>query len=695
MVHFATFAVETPNTQPFIVQVGNEPKIDGVLDDPTWSKASPISEFHQFRPNDHGVPSQKTEAQLARDHEFIYVAFRVYDTEVEKMVAKGLIQGQDFFSDERVAIMLDTFKDRRNSYFFQVNPNGIRRDALLGNDYFIDEWDTIWYAASKVHDWGWTVEVAIPLKSIAFDPDQTTWGLNLTRVSPRRGEEVAWSSLDRNTNPSAFGYIENMRDFTQGHGIQLNPSISINHFDDQDNGSDTKLEPSLTAFYNVTPNLTAGLTINTDFSGTEVDERQINLGRFSLFFPEKRDFFLRDASIFEFGGLDSNARPFFSRRIGLPDEGTPLDLQTGLKLTGRAGDWNIGALAIQQDVIDPEFDDELFVGRITRNVGKESEVGIINTVGDPNSDSDNSLVGVDYTYRNSQFLGDQRLRTNIWYQESNTDGFNDQQRAFGAQINYPNYKYSGFLDVRRIEENFNPALGFVNRTGVNQVDGQFRYRHRLENNYWQWLRGRVQYFRSERIDGGIQSENITLNLFEGFSKENDFFTLFAFQQTEGLTESFTLPGDILVPAGIYKSNRYGVFLETGQQRVWSGEFEIVNGDFFGGRRLLIGSELEWKPSKHFLANVTYEQNDVKLSTGEFTSRLYSARMNVAFNNKWAWLNLIQGDNVSDTISINSRIRYQPRADREFFLVFNQTRDSESDKKLDTAIILKAAFNFQL
>jgi len=136
-------------------------------------------------------------------------------------------------------------------------------------------------------------------------------------------------------------------------------------------------------------------------------------------------------------------------------------------------------------------------------------------------------------------------------------------------------------------------------------------------------------------------------------------------------------------------------METGGQRTWSGEFEIVNGDFFGGRRLFIGSELEWKPSKHFLANVSYEQNDVKLPKGEFTSRLYSGRINVALNSKWAWLNLIQGDNVSDTLSINSRIRYQPRADREFFLVFNQTRDTESDETLDTSIVLKASFNFQL
>jgi hypothetical protein len=653
-----------------------------------------ISDFHLTRPNDHGAPTEKTEIQIAINKDFIYVAFRAYDTDI-KISAKGLIQGQGIFSDDRLAITLDTFNDRRNSYFFQVNANNVRREALMGNDYFIDEWNAVWYANSQIHDWGWTAEMALPLKSIAFDPDSSTWGVNFTRVSPRRGEDMAWSSIDRNTNPSTFGYINDMTGFTQGRGIQVSPSISVGYTDQLESRSDTQIEPSITAFYNVTPNLSAGLTLNTDFSGTEADERQVNLSRFSLFFPEKRDFFLRDASIFEFGNLEDNARPFFSRRIGLSGDGNPLDLEAGVKLTRRVGEWSIGALAIQQELADPTADELLFVGRVTRNVLKDSQVGFIGTVGDPNSDSNNSLFGADYSYQNSQVFGDQQLRANVWYQETSTDGFNDDQRAFGAQINYPNYKYSGYLDVRRIEGNFNPALGFVNLTGVDQIEGQIRYRHRLENSYLQWLRSRIQYFRSDHIDGGIQSESVTLNVIEGYSEGNDFFTFFVIQQTEGVNDSFNLPGDVLVPKCFYKSDRYGVFFDTGQHRTWSGNFEIANGDFFGGERLFMEAELEWKPTKHFSANVSYQQNNVELPSGEFVSKLYGARMNLAFNNKWAWLNLIQGDNGTDTLSINSRLRYQPRADREFFLVFNQTRDQDTDEVLDTAVVIKASFNFQL
>lgn len=175
LVSFTSRASE-PNTEFYEIDVKQAPLIDGVLDDIIWASAPIIKDFHQTRPNDHGNPSEKTEVQIARTNEFIYVAFRAYDSDIENLSAKGFIQGQNFFSDDRLAFYIDSFNDRRNSYFFQVNGNGIRRDALIGNDYFIEDWSTIWYADTKVHDWGWSAEMAIPIKSIAFDPNAEQWG---------------------------------------------------------------------------------------------------------------------------------------------------------------------------------------------------------------------------------------------------------------------------------------------------------------------------------------------------------------------------------------------------------------------------------------------------------------------------------------------------------------------------------------
>ncbi|MBT8114337.1 MAG: carbohydrate binding family 9 domain-containing protein, partial [Arenicella sp.] len=335
---------QTPSTELYLISDQPRPDIDGELDDKVWATAPFVGDFHQIRPTDRGVPSEKTEVQIARDNIFIYVAFRAHDSEIESLSAKGLIQGQNFFSDDRLAVYIDTFNDRRNAYFFQVNGNGMRRDALIGNDYFIDDWSTVWYAETRLHDWGWTAEMAIPIKSVSFDPNADSWGLNFGRVHPRRGEEMAWSSRDRNADrPANAGYATGVKGFSQGLGVELAPSVAVGFLDNEEDDREYDIEPSLTTFYNVTPFLTAGLTLNTDFSATDVDDRQVNLNRFSLFFPEKREFFLRDASIFEFGNIEQNGRPFFSRRIGLSSSGTPLNIDAGVKLSGRAGSWNVGA----------------------------------------------------------------------------------------------------------------------------------------------------------------------------------------------------------------------------------------------------------------------------------------------------------------------------------------------------------------
>ena len=691
----SSISAQPPRLELHVIDSNDKPIIDGELDEVIWNSVPRITDFHESQPSDHGEVSEKTEVQIARDDSFIYLAFRAHDSDIANISAKGMIQGQTFFSDDRLAVYFDTFNDRRNSYFFQVNPNGIRRDALIGNDYFIEDWSTIWYTEAKIHDWGWTAEMAIPIKSISFDPNAENWGLNFGRTHPRKGEHMAWSSSNRNVNPSTAGYAEGVQGFNQGLGIEVAPSVSAVYTDDDENDGEFKVEPSLTSFYNVTPFLTAGVTLNTDFSGTEVDDRQVNLNRFSLFFPEKRDFFLRDASIFEFGKINQNGRPFFSRRIGLSSEGKPLDINAGVKMTGRAGSWNVGALAIQQETEVDGADDSLFVGRLSRNLFEESEVGLVATYGDPTTEDGNSLIGADYTYRNSKVFGDQTFRANAWYQQSDTDVFNDDQQAFGVGVDYPNDKYSGYFEYKRIEENFNPALGFVNRNGVAQIDGQIRFRHRVEHDRWRWFRSRLQYFRSDRIDGGVQSERVFLNFLEGYTNTNDFFTFFVGQTTEGIVEAFDLNDDVEIPVGVYKSDRYGVYFETGQARQLVFRMEIADGDFFGGKRLQLSPRIEWRPNKHLFASFSADENRIELDQGEFTSRLYSARLNYAFNSKWAWLNVVQADNSSDIVSLNSRIRFQARADREYFMVFNQTRDRVTDDILDTAVIFKAAFNFRL
>ncbi len=279
-----------------------------------------------------------------------------------------------------------------------------------------------------------------------------------------RDERVGWVSRNRNTDPSTSGIAVGFEGLEQGVGLDLVPSVSIrqrHYFNPADRTTDT--EPSLDLFYKITPSLTGSLTLNTDFSATEVDDRQINLTRFGLFFPEKREFFLQDADIFEFGGLEQNGRPFFSRSIGLAPTGELLDLDVGAKLTGRVGRFNIGALSVRQGQTGAVPADNATVARISANLLAESSVGMILTEGDPGTTVHNSVAGADFLYRNSRLPGNKLLEINAWAQQSDTEGVTGGQKAYGWRVAMPNNTgWRGGIRFSELGENFNPGFGFVN-----------------------------------------------------------------------------------------------------------------------------------------------------------------------------------------------------------------------------------------
>ena len=297
------------------------------------------------------------------------------------------------------------------------------------------------------------------------------------------------------------------------------PSLSVSErqpFDGATSTTDT--DPSLDVFYKITPSLTGALTINTDFSATEVDDRQVNLTRFGLFFPEKRDFFLQDADIFEFGGLEANGRPFFSRRIGLSGEGTPIDIEVGGKVTGRVGRWNIGVLSVRQDAsvsaagttVPP---DNATVARASANLLEESSVGMIMTEGNPGSTVDKSPAGVDFLYRNSRLPGGKLVEVGAWAQESDTDGETSNQSAHGLRVEMPNNSgWAGGVEYTELGEGFDPGLGFLNRPGVKGLEVATEYRHRPRDGLFRSILGGIEAERIELMNGELQSQAVEYQL---------------------------------------------------------------------------------------------------------------------------------------------------------------------------------------
>src|SRR5688572_31375577 len=286
------------------------------------------------------------------------------------------------------------------------------------------DWEGIWDAAARIDGEGWTAEVAIPLKTLSFDPARDAWGLNFTRWHGVDSEQFGWMSYNRTQDLSRTGLVTGLAGLNQGRGLDIVPGLRTgatrNHETDEE---DDFLEPSLDVFWKITPSLTAALTLNPDFAGTTADTRQINLTRFDLFFPEQRAFFLQDSDIFEFGRLEEESGiPFFSRRIGLDDDGEPLTLDAGLKLAGRAGPVSVGVLGVRQDAAVGQESVDLFVGRIARSVLEESSIGAIVTSGNPDATVDNNLAGVDFQYFNTRIGEDRIIEATAWFQQTDTGG---------------------------------------------------------------------------------------------------------------------------------------------------------------------------------------------------------------------------------------------------------------------------------
>ncbi|MGI9259276.1 MAG: carbohydrate binding family 9 domain-containing protein [Gammaproteobacteria bacterium] len=674
-----------------IVHTENIPILDGSLRDSVWSRAAIVEDLHQINPTEFAPATVDTRIYLLYTEDALYVGAQLSDSEPERMTAKILRQGETLFGDDMFAIVVDPFHDRRNGYRFEVNCNGVRSDVLYQNTTQQQrDWEGIWQAAGRQNEEGCSVEMRIPFKTLSFDPENDVWGVNFMRSVPRKNEWIGWVSRNRSMNPSISGTLTGIENLEQNSGLDIVPSLSLR---DQRTFSPseatTAQEPSLDVFYKLTPSLNGALTINTDFSATEVDDRQVDLSRFGLFFPEKRAFFLKDADIFEFGRLNGsvgfgggptfsrpsqeNGRPFFSRRIGLSATGEPAEIDYGGKLSGRVGNWNLGALAIRQAAFGDVDATDLFVGRAAANVLSESSLGVMVTSGDPRSNLDNSLVGVDFRYLNTRLPGGRTLQGEAWVQQSDTTGLDGDDQAYGVRLQIPNN--AGFRagrGIKELQQNFNPALGFVNRRGIRDETLEFGFTHRAVNSSLRSIFGGVDLQRISRLGGGLETQIISVRPLEIDTNSRDSFDLRYTLTKEVIFDDFEISPGVVIPPGEYSFDEYGFDFNTGNQRDFFGNFSFRTGEFYDGERLRLRGRLTWAPTKYFRTGVSYDFNDVELPHGNFIVRLASLRMETIFTSTFSWVNLIQYDNVSETVGVNSRFHYVPEAGRDFYLVLNHT-----------------------
>ena len=652
-------------------------QLDGVLDEPAWSRATTIGRLLQQEPYPEAEPTEETDVRVLYDKDAVYFGIVCHDHDPEAIVATQMSRDGRFDVDDHIVLIVDPFLDHRNGFFFEVNPRGARGDGQVSNnaERRSREWDGIWDAAARITDDGWVAEIAIPFKTLRFKPGQTTWGFNVERSVKRLNERDRWASPRREvwlTNLSMAGRLSGLAGIEQGRGLDLRPYASAGGV----NG-DGQWDVGLDIVKNITPSLNASVSINTDFAETEVDARQVNLTRFPLFFPEKRTFFLEGAGVFEVAGLRPSPRsdliPFFSRRIGLLG-GEEVPILAGAKLVGREKDFNVGFLDVQTQRADIGEEtvpgQNLLAARISRNLFRQSWVGGILTHGDPTGTGSNTLFGVDARFATSSFRGNKNLSLDL-YALGTQDELLGTDYAAGFTLDYPNELWDAGLSASQIGERFRAALGFVPRTGIRRIRpfmafrprapklGIRRFNFELFPTVFTDLAGRLLDYRIFTAPLNFRTES------------QERFEVNWVPEFQRLDAPFEIHPGVIIPPGEYRWTRYRFEVFTANKRPWVVQFSYWWGSFYSGSRQELNLGLVLKPSPHLRFELRSERNDVELEEGAFTTELYEVRLDYSFSPDVSWANLVQYDNASRLLGFQSRFRWILEPGNDLFLVFNR------------------------
>lgn len=694
-------------------RIEGEITLDGILDEPEWDQALPGGNFIQKIPDTGEPATEQTEIRILYNQEFLYIGAHLWDSAGEEGIVVTDIT-KDFMTrnSDGLQVMLDTYDDDRNGFIFGSNPAEGRWDMQVANNSSNSNWDGIWYNRATIDEMGWHLEMAIPFKTLRFTSDRIQkWGINFERRVRRKVEESYWAPMPP---PHRLGRIDmagtliGLEDIHPGTNMYLKPFVSVPISNREYDDWDLQPEAGIEVFkWAVTSQLTFDGTINTDFSQVEVDEVRTNLTRFSLFFPEKRDFFLENQGVFDWGPEVRGHRspellPFFSRNIGLY-EGEIVPIHGGGRLTGRAGKYTIGMMSMQTGDFwtSPERDDagdieeestfipstNFTVLRMKRDLFSRSEIGGIIVNKDVAGPEFNRTVGLDSSFNFFHYLdiNAYALKTES---ENNTDS--DYAGRIGAQWQDDFWQIGA--SHMRIGEEFNPEVGFVPREGIHKTTGQLGITQRPRGTI-PWVREFTPEINYEYI---TNNENVleTKTLEADFATEfNDasFFRIGYERVFERLDEEFEIRDGIIIPIGDYNWDEFNLFYRSDSSRKFSFSGRYSNGGFWGGDRRQYRGGLQFQPNHKFAAELNVTRNLVDLPSGDFTVDLVGLNSNYSFSKRMFLSALVQYNSEDHEMISNVRYNFMYKPLSDIYVVYNERRDMDTNEVLDRAITVKFTY----
>jgi hypothetical protein len=683
-----------------VLRIESEMVIDGEMDEREWQRAQPAADFIQQEPIMGEPSSERTEVRLLYDDTTLYVGIYCFDSAGEKGITVTNVR-RDFspFEGDYFGVLLDTFDDDRNGFVFGTNPRGAKRDGqMAGNGESSNfDWDAVWYVKSKITEQGWQAEMAIPFKTLRFrEGEEQVWGLNLTRKIRRKNEDVHWAPIPRPfriNRVSLAGELTGLSGIRQGRNLYIKPYISLPVVRRQQDDVDFLPEPGLDLKYGVTPGLTLDLTVNTDFAQVEADQQQINLTRFSLFFPEKREFFLENAAIFEFGksarewgssGRDVIA--FFTRRIGI-DQSQLVPIWGGARFSGTAGKYRVGLLSMQADDFETTHSTNFSVARVRRDILGSSNFGGIFINKRAGGGQFNRTFGVD---ANLKF---DALNITSFFLKTDTAGIDGEDMAGDFSVAWKDRLWDIRTEFFSVQDNFNPEVGFVPRKGIRKSRGALTFKPRPGERI-PWIREFRPSFEIDYItnqDNGLETRALETGLATEF-QDTGLLDFVVKSNFERLDEPFFIRPGQSIPAGDYQFEEFSASYFSDKSRMFSGGLRGSTGSFWDGDRDTYGVEFRFQANYQFRADVTWTHNDIDLPSGAFTTNLASTRLSYSFSTDLFLNALIQYNSTLREISSNIRFNFIYKPLSDLFLVYNERRSSTGEVR-ERALIAKFTYLF--
>ncbi len=688
--------------------------LDGDLNENVWKEAQEINKLIQREPNEGESSTEPTSIRILYDEDCLYIGAVCADSQPDKIVANEMRRDAELKDDDYFEIFIDTYHDHRNAFYFILNPLGARRDALIrdeGNNINWN-WDGIWQAKVKRTNQGWTAEVAIPFYTLRFKKGKSlSWGINFGRHIARKREEDYWAPILRDYGwfgkyrVSFYGHLKRLEGLSRGKRLQLMPYVIGGGVkEERDDPFSRSGDLGIDLKYRLTSNITADITVNTDFAQVEADQEQFNLTRFDLFFPEKRGFFLEGADIFRMGERYNEYEPpstllFFSRTMGLSEDGEEIPIIGGLRVTGKAGKFDLGILDILTDRISYEEGDEQViiektnysVFRLKRDFFEKSNFGLMLLSKDSlESSVYNRGAGIDFNLAFGQSL-------NIIGFAAKTFTPDLKGKDWGSYLDFT--WGSDFLVAEAsytdIGENFNAEMGFIPRTDIRKLKANLGIGPRPDILNIRQIFFFDNFTYIENHAGRVESKNNLVGMFNIFQNGSQFILAFL-QNYEHLDEPFEIKEDVFIPEGSYKFNHLFSFYESDRSKNIAFRTEFLLGQFYSGHIFRLSTSGFLKLSKNLSMEFIYDRNqfDLPVESGKFTTNIVASRIIYSFSPDLYAKAYLQWNDDEKRVISNFLIRWIYKPGASLYLIYNETRELNAGGYLqDRALIIKVSFLF--